>query len=94
MDDWKTTSLLEWPIFRGYVRFREGTGSIDDLSKASIKTEFRKKTSEGGAQDRYTRKKLTWNLKINEDEMSFWDGPFSEAMLVLGRGSTNCFALV
>jgi len=21
---WKTTFLLEWPIFRGYVSFREG----------------------------------------------------------------------
>ena len=24
MDGWKTTLLLEWPIFRGYVSFREG----------------------------------------------------------------------
>ena len=24
MDGWNTTFLLEWPIFRGYVSFREG----------------------------------------------------------------------
>ena len=26
MEDWKTSFLLGWPIFRGYVKLREGTG--------------------------------------------------------------------
>ena len=26
MDGWKISFLLGWPVFRGYVSFREGTG--------------------------------------------------------------------
>ncbi len=28
MDGWNTSFLLEWPIFRGYVSFREGNGQL------------------------------------------------------------------
>ena len=31
MDGWKTTFLLEWPIFRGYVSFREGNSHLEAI---------------------------------------------------------------
>ena len=35
MDGWVTSCLLEWPIFRGYVSFREGNSFIEaDLTMA------------------------------------------------------------
>ena len=33
MDGWNTSFLLGWPIFRGYVSFREGKGRVGGVSE-------------------------------------------------------------
>ena len=38
MDGWNTTFLLGWPIFKGYVSFREGMGNGFPPPKKRVKS--------------------------------------------------------
>ena len=46
MDGWNSSFLLGWPIFRCYVSFREGTGTITIIQRSEIPVNKMRKSAD------------------------------------------------
>ncbi len=101
MDGWNTSFLLGWPIFRGYVSFRECTASHSEIwgtifghififrLKNAWRSPWQKHVAKEAKVDYFKlpSSKLTWQWKISNwnRKYVFNPGPFSSQPCELTR---------